>query len=119
MPALRLLGRRWHIASDDLPVFSSSGACFHIVFTAFLAASLAIVPGSCVGSNIQWLQAFLASLLAVDAALALTLTHLTVVGLKGPLRMHATHAFHPHASRPQDRCSMKPSTGPRQRRCCT
>ena len=29
MPALQLFGRRWHIASDDLPVFTAPGAAFH------------------------------------------------------------------------------------------
>lgn len=30
MPALRVLGRRWHIATDDMPGIASAGVIFHI-----------------------------------------------------------------------------------------
>ena len=98
MPALQLFGRRWHIASDDLPVFTAPGAAFHATWAVFSAAALAVDPGRCspsppegsepgqfTPSSTQPLQAFLAALLAVDALQALALAWLTDVGLRGEI----------------------------------
>lgn len=84
MPALKLFNRRWHIASDDLPAFALPGAAFHGIWTVFLAAALAIEPGSCSnGGSTQPLRGFLASMLIVDALQMAALAMLTHVGLTG------------------------------------
>ena len=91
MPALRLFGRRWHISSDDLPPFTLPGAAFHYTWAVFLAAALAIEPGTCSpdegegsGSTAS-LRGFLAAMLAVDVLQACALAWLTLVGLRGEL----------------------------------
>ncbi|GAX83082.1 hypothetical protein CEUSTIGMA_g10508.t1 [Chlamydomonas eustigma] len=91
MPALKVFGRRWHIASDDLPPFLSFGIAFHLVWSAFLATALALEPGTCsdAGST-NWLRAFLATLLGIDALETLGLSILTYVGLQGSLLDHKT-----------------------------
>lgn len=91
MPALVLFGRRWHIASDDLPAFTLPGAAFHATWAAFLAAALAIEPGSCSSGppdggppgSTQPLRGFLAAMLAADTLQAVALSWLTHVGLHG------------------------------------
>jgi hypothetical protein len=76
--------RRWHIASDDLPVFALLGAAFHGTWAVFLAAALAIEPGSCSnGGSTKPLRGFLAALLGVDAFLTGALAMLLHVGLTG------------------------------------
>ena len=94
MPALRLFGRRWHISSDDLPPFTLPGAAFHYTWAVFLAAALAIEPGTCSPSpsspdegggsgSTASLRGFLAAMLAVDVLQACALAWLTLVGLRG------------------------------------
>ncbi|GAB4816776.1 hypothetical protein N2152v2_003822 [Parachlorella kessleri] len=45
MPALKVFGRRWHIASDDLPLPAAALSLFHLVWVALLIVWFVTIHG--------------------------------------------------------------------------
>lgn len=71
MPALRVFGRAFHIASDDVPLFALGGAIFHlfwIVAIAITARNILDMPDICKGDAGLYYIATVASLLVFFAA---------------------------------------------------
>ena len=71
MPALRVFGRAFHIASDDVPLFALGGAIFHlfwIVAIAITARNILDMPDICKGDAGLFYIATVASLLVCFAA---------------------------------------------------
>ena len=71
MPALRVFGRAFHIASDDVPLFALGGAIFHlfwIVAIAVTARNILDMPDICKGDAGLYYIATVASLLVCFAA---------------------------------------------------
>lgn len=81
MPALVFLGRRWHIASDDLPLFSFTGVFFHAALAPFLAACLGMYT-ACLSSS---LIAFISLLLALDVVSSALFLALGLVSMRGTM----------------------------------
>lgn len=42
MPALRLLGRRWQVSTDILPVFAISSTCFYVLLLIYIVVAFFI-----------------------------------------------------------------------------
>ncbi len=71
MPALRVFGRAFHIASDDVPLFALGGAIFHlfwIVAIAITARNILDMPDICKGDAGLYYIGTVASLLVCFAA---------------------------------------------------
>ena len=84
MPALHLFGRRWGIASDDIPLIMAPIALFHAGWTAVVGVGLALTaawPPVCDGR--EHALAALGGLLATAATTTALAAWLTVEGLKG------------------------------------
>lgn len=64
-PALVLWGRRWHIASDDLPLPAAVGCAFHLAWVVVLSVLLSQVAGGHTCTNEVWAVGFTASLLGL------------------------------------------------------
>jgi hypothetical protein len=85
MPALRLFGRSWHLASDTLPIL---GICLIIPAFAFLVAfivllSLQRVPLNCPGTHAQLRHAVAWGMPAFQVLNIATSLMLIVIGLRG------------------------------------
>jgi sn1-specific diacylglycerol lipase len=101
MPAIVVFGRRWQVASDDLPVFSFLGLLFHAVsdcskheyqqnnlintifqsLSPFLAACMATYT-ICLSTS---LLAYLSLLLILDVCCASLFLFLGLIGLRGTI----------------------------------
>ena len=71
MPALRVFGRAFHIASDDVPLFALGGAIFHlfwIIAIAITARNILDMPDVCKGDAGLYYIATVASLLLCFAS---------------------------------------------------
>lgn len=99
MPALRLFGRRWHVAADDLPPFALAGFGFHFVFAAFLAAALGLETTHCQLESWVHLQSYMAALLGVDTLQTAAMGGLIYIGMQGtcPKGWAALHTQCTHA----------------------
>jgi hypothetical protein len=89
MPAMRLFGRRWAVASDDAPLFAAPVAAFQAVWAALLGAALGAAvasPGGCAPAEYRPYVVALGGLLATAAVCAALAAWLTVEGLKGGLK---------------------------------
>ena len=49
MPALKMFGRRWALAADDVPVLAFPAALFHLIWFIFLVVAFSAIskPSSC------------------------------------------------------------------------
>lgn len=69
MPALAVVGVRWHIASDDVPLFATFGSAFHAIWILVIlltSQSILNMPNQChhegrqyMGVNSDWAIALL------------------------------------------------------------
>ena len=60
MPALTLSGRKWHIASDDIPLFAFFGALFYAAWVVLIgigAGYIWTMPGVCRHPGRQYIAA--------------------------------------------------------------
>ena len=58
MPALTVAGVRWHIASDDVPLFASFGAVFHAIWIGVIlltSQSILNMPDYCHHAGLQYI----------------------------------------------------------------
>ena len=58
MPALTVAGYKWHIASDDVPLFASFGAVFHAVWVGVIlltSQSILNMPDYCHHAGLQYI----------------------------------------------------------------
>ncbi len=91
MPALRAYGRRWHLATEDLPPFAAAGFLFHFVWAVFLAAAIGLAEDRNDCEGLTELFAYADALVAIDVLQSLTLGALVFVSLQGSREL-------PHAS---------------------
>ena len=90
MPALKIYGRRWHMASDMMPIPAICGLFIHtiwlIVFAPLVAHYDVLTPGrACGRPGIQY-KATCAGFLAIYAASWLGELALFIVGCRGGIR---------------------------------
>ena len=100
MPSLRLFGRRWALASDDVPLIAAPVALFHAAWTACLGAGVALTaawPPACGGRAAA--LAALGGLLGTAALTTGLAGWLTVEGLKGGRRKKGRGFAPPRARR--------------------
>ena len=94
MPALKMFGRRWALAADDVPVLAFPAAIFHFIWFIFLVVAFSAIskPSSCANTSSYeaciiglficfFLSALLESWLAVAGMRG---THTCVTGLQDP-----------------------------------
>ena len=58
MPALAVAGVRWHIASDDVPLFATFGAIFHAIWIGVIlltSQSILNMPDYCHHAGLQYI----------------------------------------------------------------
>lgn len=80
MPALYILGRRWRIATDVVPVPTAFGLLFNAALLATCALNWA--AWGCT-ANVAWYTALLASFTALYAYGVLLDTAICIAGLRG------------------------------------
>lgn len=105
MPALRLFGRRWALASDDVPLITAPIAIFHAAWTACLGVGVALTaawPPACGGRGHALVA--LGGLLATAAVTTGLAGWLTVEGLKGVSGEREKRTRRPGAGAPPCAC---------------
>ena len=85
MPALKILGRRWHLACDDLVLLSAIGGMFHTSSSACTAAMLSYLEDPTECSKGRTRLAFLVAMLAVDVLMAALLFALSYTSAQGSI----------------------------------
>lgn len=93
MPALVVAGVRWHIASDDVPLFATFGAVFHLCWIAvIMLTSQAVInmPDYCHHAGLQYIITVFGLLLCFAAGFIVELLMIWE-GCKGCLAACAKH----------------------------
>lgn len=95
-PALKVFGRRWHPATDDLPLPAIFGSIVHVLFTALCAAALAgleLAEGeeSTCPAKVRY-RGMYATLVSIDVIMAVLLALLARASLRG--KLGAFHGLH-------------------------
>ena len=85
MPALQILGRRWHLATDDFVLLPALGAIFHIIYASVIGAAIdrLIDPLDCEDGRTK--LGFMSALLIWDVLLAALMVSLAYASSRGSI----------------------------------
>ena len=104
MPALAVAGVRWHIASDDVPLFAAFGSAFHAVWILVIlltSQSILNMPNQCHHEGRQYIATVTGLLLCFTLGFIVEVL-LIWEGCKGEL----TCSSREHSSRCRDSISL-------------
>lgn len=95
MPALKIYGKQWHIASDDVPLFALLGLGFHALWCCVIgltSTSILSIPSVCHHAGRQYI-AVVVGLFTTFGSGAIIEIFLILEGCRGQIKQTYWHAW--------------------------